>query len=97
MLTIAFLAVTLCGCILLSVSAQGLSANGQWQQWKREHKKLFATEEEESRRFGIWKNNLAAIEEHNGQNHSFTLEMNHFGDLVRNACVYTGNNIKIHG
>ena len=86
MLTIA-LAVTLCGCILLSVSAQGLSVNGQWQQWKREHKKLFDTEEEESRRFGIWKSNLAAIEEHNGQNHSFTLEMNHFGDLVRNACA----------
>ena len=79
------LAVTLCGCHILStVSAdEELSVNRQWLEWKTEHKKLFATEEEESRRFGIWKNNLAAIEEHNRQNRNFTLKMNHFGDLVR--------------
>lgn len=77
--------LVLCGCyfLVLSASAQRLSVNEQWQEWKKEHKRLFATEAEESRRFGIWRDNLAAIEEYNRQNHNFTLKMNHFGDLVR--------------
>ena len=74
--------LVLWGLALLGVGAQELSVNQQWQVWKKDHKRLFATEEEETRRFGIWRDNLAAIEEHNGLNSSFKLKMNHFGDLV---------------
>ena len=59
-----------------------LSLNQQWQVWKKEHKRLFATEQEETKRFEIWRENLATIEQYNKQNHNFTLKMNHFGDLV---------------
>ena len=68
--------------LLLSTVAQGLTVKEEWQSWKAQHGKEFASEEEETLRLGIWMNNLAAIEEHNRQNHNFTLKMNHFGDLV---------------
>ena len=69
--------------LMFSNSVQGLSSvNEKWQAWKQEHGKLFSTEQEETQRMEIWMNNLAAIQEHNRHNHSFTLAMNHFGDLV---------------
>ena len=70
--------------LLVSVVAQGLTVKEEWQSWKEQHGKEFTNEEEEKLRLGIWMSNLAAIEEHNRQNHNFTLKMNHFGDLVGN-------------
>lgn len=78
-------AVTLCYCCsLLAVSTivQGLSLNEKWNSWKEEHGKHFSSEVEETKRLKIWIKNLESIEEHNQQNHSFTLKMNHLGDLV---------------
>ena len=68
---------------VLAVSVQGHSLNEQWQSWKKEHRVVFNTEQEEAERLGIWLDNMALIEEHNRQNHSFTLQMNHFGHLVQ--------------
>lgn len=80
-----FIALVLC-CISVFVASnadQGLtSVNEKWQVWKEDHGKRFITEQEEMKRLEIWTNNLATIEEHNRQNHSYTLAMNHFGDLV---------------
>ena len=70
--------------LLLSTVAQGLTVKEEWQSWKAQHGKEFVSEEEETLRLEIWMNNLAAIEEHNRQNHNLTLKMNHFGDLVPN-------------
>ena len=74
----------LCCSTLLVVSGgvYGLNLEGRWQSWKEEHGKLFSSEKEETERMKIWKNNMAVIEEHNAQNHSFTLGMNQFGDMV---------------
>ena len=82
--TMQFIPSVLCCFHVLAVSfsVYGQSLNQQWQEWKQQHEKIFATEQEETRRLGIWMNNMAAIQEHNLQNHSFTLKMNHFGDLV---------------
>ena len=76
--------VVACLCLVLPVStlAGGLSVREEWQSWKEQHGKVFSSEEEETKRLGVWMNNMALIEEHNKQNHSFTLRMNHFGDMV---------------
>ena len=84
-----FAAFKLASCwyhvLLVSAVAQGLTVKEEeWQSWKEQHGKEFTNEEEEKLRLGIWMSNLAAIEEHNRQNHNFTLKMNHFGDLVGN-------------
>ena len=85
------LSSVLCGfaVFLASTLAQELaSMNEKWQAWKEEHGKRFTTEQEETRRLEVWMNNLAVIEEHNRQNHSYTLAMNHFGDLVYTHISY---------
>ncbi|KEP60907.1 UNVERIFIED_CONTAM: cathepsin CPL [Hammondia hammondi] len=45
--------------------------------------KSYATEEEKQRRYAIFKNNLVYIHTHNQQGYSYSLKMNHFGDLSR--------------
>ncbi|CBZ49954.1 cathepsin L, related [Neospora caninum Liverpool] len=64
-------------------------------EWKEEHfqnafgsfratyGKSYATEEETQKRYAIFKNNLAYIHTHNQQGYSYSLKMNHFGDLSR--------------
>jgi len=43
--------------------------------------KKYAHQEEFNRRYAIWKRNMQFITEHNTAGHSFTVKMNHFGDL----------------
>ena len=68
--------------LVVSASVHGFNLEGRWQSWKEEHGKLFSSEKEEMERLKIWMRNVAIIEEHNAQNHSFTLGMNRFGDMV---------------
>lgn len=74
--------------LIVSGSVHGLNLEGRWQSWKKEHGKLFSNEKEEMERLKIWMKNVAIIEEHNAQNHSFTLGMNQFGDMVGLSCLY---------
>ena len=46
------------------------------------HNKNYRTLEEESLRYAIWKENLEIIKRHNEGKHSFTMVMNHLGDMV---------------
>ena len=55
----------------------------QWHPWKSAHGKFYAHPKEESARRQIWLENSARIEEHNSGNHSFTLALNQFADMVR--------------
>lgn len=73
--------------LIVSGSVHGLNLEGRWQSWKEEHGKLFSSEKEEMERLKIWMKNVAIIEEHNAQNHSFTLGMNQFGDMVGLLCL----------
>ena len=55
-----------------------------WTSWKKQHQKVYSDETEEAKRRSIWNNNFELIQKHNSENHSFTLELNHLADLVRN-------------
>uniref|UniRef100_UPI00358EE9D2 procathepsin L-like n=1 Tax=Myxine glutinosa TaxID=7769 RepID=UPI00358EE9D2 len=78
--------------LLLQVTrAQGVPApqpslDSSWLAWKRFHGKHYTNNEDVWRRL-VWERNLHMIETHNLEHsmakHSFTMEMNHFGDMTR--------------
>lgn len=53
-----------------------------WHLWKYTHGKSYPHIAAERVRYEIWQDNLRRIEEHNKGDHSYTLGMNHFGDLT---------------
>jgi len=53
-----------------------------WQLWKMAHKKNYTDVGAERVRYIIWQDNLKKIEEHNQLGKSYTLGMNHFGDMT---------------
>ena len=55
----------------------------QFKLWKEHHGKMYGTDEEHETRAKIWNENVKFIHEHNKQAKSYTVEMNHFGDMVR--------------
>ncbi|CAD7691771.1 unnamed protein product [Nyctereutes procyonoides] len=61
------------------------SLDAHWSQWKEAHGKLYDKDEEGWRRT-VWERNMEMIEQHNQEysqgEHSFTLAMNAFGDMV---------------
>jgi len=68
----------------------------QWHAWKSFHEKKYETESEETYRRGIWRDNLKKIIAHNSEGHSYTLAMNHLGDLTQNEFQYFCNGMKAH-
>ena len=64
-----------------------IELNSEWTLWKAEHNRGYDNFEEELKRFKVWTDNLAYIEEHNRHRGEFgyTLGMNLFGDKVRLA------------
>jgi len=64
-----------------------------WEEFKWEHKKLYSDSEGQYR-YTIFKNNLHFINSHNGRQHSFTLAMNHLGDMT-NEEINGLNNLNI--
>lgn len=55
----------------------------QWHSWKSSHGKVYADTAEEMARRKIWLDNSARIEEYNRGNHSFSMALNRFADMVR--------------
>jgi cathepsin L len=53
-----------------------------FEQFKRDHNKVYSVEEE-AVRFVNFKSNLDWIRQHNTEGHSYTVGMNHMGDLSR--------------
>ena len=54
----------------------------EWQQWKAKYTKAYVDDEDESVRKLIWMDNWQFVQKHNSENHSFTVETNHFADLA---------------
>jgi len=55
----------------------------EWHLWKTTHDKSYGHEETEKVRYEIYKDNLRRINEHNSDaTQTFTLKINHFGDLT---------------
>lgn len=76
-----------CAAVLVVVlAAAGLSlcsTTEEWLRWKMQHEKRYASDEEEDARMRIWQHNHRLIAAHNLANHSYSLALNHFADLVR--------------
>lgn len=74
-------------CPLVFVSllsfALSQSLDAQWHSWKTLHSKVYSDSVEENTRRNVWLHNWARIEAHNRGNHSFSLALNHFADMVR--------------
>ena len=60
----------------------GMVAEQEWQGWKERHYKVYSSPDEEGSRLSIWKDNYNKIVQHNMANHSFTLSLNQFADMV---------------
>merc|ERR1712226_205618 len=75
--------------LLAAASALGLAAAAvpsDWNQFKARFGKTYKSSAEESRRFAIYKENLAFIARHNADaatgKESYTVGVNHFADLT---------------
>lgn len=73
--------------LLLSLSVYATFAchrtDTEWHLWKTTHEKTYTHEESEMIRYEIWRDNLRRINEHNADaTQTFTLGMNHFGDMT---------------
>merc|ERR1711862_107208 len=68
-----------------------LDSASEWEAFKVKYGKTYS-EEEEARRFGIFKDTLAFIEAENSKQQSFTLGINRFADLTQKEFTsqYTG-------
>ena len=71
--------------ILLCLLSASLCASldQQWHSWKALHSKTYGDDEEEDVRRNVWHGNYKKIMEHNNANHSYSLALNEFADLVR--------------
>lgn len=58
-----------------------LTLHQRWMQWQLKYKKTF-TADEYKERFGIFKANLAMINQHNSEKHTYTLGLNEFAHLT---------------
>ena len=65
-----------------AVFSRPLDDREQWHLWKSTNGKFYAHPNEESARRQIWLENSARIQDHNAGNHSFTLNLNQFADMV---------------
>ena len=54
----------------------------QFQLWKEHVGRSYGDDEEHVMRQNIWAENVKLIHEHNQKNKSYSLAMNHFGDMV---------------
>ena len=68
--------------LLASLVFGGASIEEVWQGWKEKHLKVYSSADEEGSRLSIWRDNYRKILEHNMANHSFTLGLNEFADMV---------------
>jgi C1A family cysteine protease len=73
----------------------------EWNLFKNVHSKNYASNDEELRRFNIWKSNLDFIKKHNEDAdkglHTFWVKMNKFGDLTSREFgkIYNGYNASL--
>ena len=71
--------------ILVGISlAVKIDQEVEWQQWKTKYSKSYFDEAEESVHKFVWQDNWLFVRRHNLENHTFTVEMNGFADLVCN-------------
>ena len=88
-----FLFLTIAKIDSWTFDASNLDLGEAWLSWKGVHNKSYTSIEEEKLRFSVWLENKRYIDKHNelGE-HSYTLRMNHYGDMVStHICSATMN------
>ena len=70
-------------CLLVSCLASSLDPTEEFAKFKSLHGKSYISLEEEEVRFRHFKDNLAKIEKHNSEGHSWRLGVTKFADLTR--------------
>ena len=74
--------VIVCVCFIAAAHSSAiLGIDLDWEAYKVKYAKQYDTIEDEFRQ-SVWKANLKKIEKHNKGQHSYTLAMNHLGDLT---------------
>lgn len=69
-------------CLLLVATASvALSASPSFEEWKRAHRKSYASPAEEARRRAIFEGHVATIDAHNAKKKSWSMATNKFSDL----------------
>ena len=63
-------------------TCNALSIEDQWEQWKERHAKTYLNGKEEFQKKIVWAKNADFIEDFNKEEHSYSLAMNHFTDVV---------------
>ena len=68
----------------LAVVVSGFQYTEEWEAWKKEHSRVYESDDIELRRHIIWESNMQFVTEHNAHTDEFgfTVEMNEFADLV---------------
>merc|ERR1712010_439952 len=64
---------------VLLLAGVAMAATSEWNNFKLQHSKLYSEEEDVSR-MNIWKKNVAMVEKHNSEDHSYTMAINKFSD-----------------
>jgi cathepsin L len=74
--------VTLFLLIALPFLISAISLQDSFSSWMTVHSRQYKSNEEFQYRLGVYKNNLAIVEDHNRRNLGYTLAMNLFADLT---------------
>ena len=69
--------------IFLSCSAFGLDPKVEFENFKMDHGKSYASLQEEELRFQHFQDNLIKIEKHNSEGHSWRMGVTKFADLSK--------------
>ena len=70
-------------CIVLLSSAFGIDPKIEFEKFKKLHGKSYASLQEEELRFQHFQANLAKIEKHNAEGHSWRMGVTKFADLSK--------------
>ena len=69
-------------CLVPLAVCAPLALEKEWEQWKRQHGKVYFDAIEESVRRAVWFRTFNEIQEHNSADHLYKLELNKFADIV---------------
>uniref|UniRef100_A0ACB8F1D8 Uncharacterized protein n=1 Tax=Sphaerodactylus townsendi TaxID=933632 RepID=A0ACB8F1D8_9SAUR len=90
MVSVPVAAVTLLVFLGSFATAQDVSLDRDWRDWKEAHGREYKKKGEEEYRRSIWESNVHVIRRHNQEasqgKHTYRLEMNQFGDLGALRC-----------
>jgi len=89
------------GILALAEAASAMTLNHEriFGDWKRQFGRAYGTNEEETMRFNVFRQNAAKVVAHNAAGHSWTMGLNMFSDLTEDefAAKYIGGFRGNHG